>query len=96
MRKAAAQRVPLPEISAGAAVGVVKLDGAFGIGIGGRVDQHPAVGAHAGVAIANGLGERRVAGFGRVFSPGEQKVVLGAVGLGERDLHSGWTCTAVP
>ena len=40
-----------------AAVGVVQLDGAFGIAIGGRRHQHPAIRAHAGVTVANGAGD---------------------------------------
>ena len=84
-----------------AAVGVVELDGAFGIGVAGGIDEHPAIGADAGVAVADGAREGGVVtggGVRRVMTPGEEKIVFGAVGFGERDLHS-WmrsTSTAVP
>ena len=42
------------EAFGGAAVRVVELDGAFGVGVRGRIHQHPAVGADAGVPLANG------------------------------------------
>jgi hypothetical protein len=49
------------------------------------------------MAIADGAGDLRQVSVGRIGLPGEQKIVLGAVGLGEADLHpAGSTSTAVP
>ena len=78
-----------------------KLNRAFGIGVARWIHQHPPIGADAGVAVADGARQRGgVAGgrVGRVASPGEEKIVPGAVRLGERDLHLGMrsTSTAVP
>jgi hypothetical protein len=39
------------------------------------------------MAVADGAGDSSVTVRGRVAPPGEQKIVLGAVRLGERDLH---------
>jgi hypothetical protein len=68
-----------------AAIGVVELDGSVHFRVGRH--QQPAVRAHAGVAVADGAGDSSVTVRGRVALPGQQKIVLGAVRLGERDLH---------
>ena len=84
-----------------AAIGIVELNRAFGIGVARRIHQHPPIRADAGVAVADGSRNGGVIAGGRVGSvltPGKEKIVLGAVRLGEGDLHFGMgtTSTAVP
>ena len=57
-----------------------------------------AVGSDAGMALADGGGDRGQLGVGHVAEPGEEEVVSRAVGLGVRDFHrlNGSTVTAVP
>lgn len=52
-------------------------------------DQNPAVGAHAGVAMADRAGQcGRIARLhGHLLPPGEQKVVARSVRFRKRDLH---------
>ena len=72
-----------------AAVGIVELDGAIGVGI--RGPGRPASShrrrRRCGGRRWRGRCAAQVA-FRRVVLPGEQKIVLGAVRFGERDLHS--------
>src|SRR6202140_938601 len=70
-----------------AAIGIVKLDGAIGFSIGWRIDHDPAIGANAGVAVANGAAQSGVAVLRSVLAPGQEKIVLGAVGLREWNFH---------
>src|ERR1700733_2954138 len=70
-----------------AAVGIVELDGAFGVGIEWRRDEHPTVRTHARVAVADSSRDGRKVGLGCVGLPGEEEVIHGAVSFGERDFH---------
>jgi len=79
---------PVPGNLALAAVRVPKINN--GMGIWGRVsDQNPAVGARAGVAVADRASQRgRVARvLGQLSTPGEQEVVTRSVRFCKWYLH---------
>ena len=70
-----------------AAVGVEEADGGIG-GVARGIPclyEHPAVGADAGVALADGSGDFGEAVRRGFLGPGEQEIVARAVGFGERD-----------
>jgi hypothetical protein len=71
-----------------AAVRIPKLDGCRAAVVG-IVDQNPAIGARAGVTIADRTSDSRgIASLhGEVFAPGKQEIVARSVRFCKRDLH---------
>ena len=70
-----------------AAIGIEEADAAVRTVLSGSNEQ-PAVGTDAAVTIANGFGDSGEV-LGRSFRfPGEEEVVFGTVGFGERDAHA--------
>src|SRR3954447_25283407 len=70
-----------------ATVGIIELNRALRPDTGRRIDQDPAVGAHAGMPVADRPRHLRMVSLGNCRAPGEQEIVLGAMRLGKRDLH---------
>ena len=70
-----------------AAVGIEQPDGGVEFRAGGAIDEHPAIRAHAGIAIADRHGDFRQRRGGRVLNIGQEEIVLRAVQLGVREFH---------
>ena len=68
-----------------AAIGIKDFEGCVVAGF----DNDPAIGSDAGVAVADGAGESGEAVGRDVLAPGEEEIVLGAVGFGEGDVGHG-------
>ncbi len=66
---AAAHRVPLPEISGSLPSELKRRMDASNPSPAGAVEQHPAIGAHAGIAVADGDGDFLKIGDGHVLRP---------------------------